>query len=68
MTLPLYQTLRDVGQGATAGAAIVGLNAAVYWLLGDAGLIGLAVLVGPGLLLLSKVLERRAKLAQKDEK
>lgn len=68
MTLPLYQKLRAVGQGATAGAAIVGANAAVFCLFGDAGLIGLAVAAGPGLLVMSYVLERRAKRTQKESK
>lgn len=67
MKLPRHPTLRAISHGTTAGIAIGGSVFATGWLFGDAGLIGLAVLAGPGLLL-PYVLERRAKRAQKEPK
>lgn len=65
MKLPPHRTLRAINRGTMAGIAIGGSVFAVDWLFGGAGLIGLAVLAGPGLLL-PYVLERRAKRAQKE--
>jgi hypothetical protein len=36
------------------------------WLFGEAGLIGLAFAAGPGLILLSNFIERRARRVQKE--
>lgn len=66
MKAPDYRTLRALGQGVTMGglaSAVIGL---VVMLFGEAGLIGLAFAAGPGLILLSNFMERRAKRAQKD--
>jgi len=45
---------------------VVVVIAAAYWLLGDHGVLVLAVVAGPGLILLSHFMERRAKRAQKE--
>jgi len=66
MTLPIHLILRAIGQGAVTAAAISGTVYAIGRLFGGPGLIALAVIVGPGFILLSYVLERHAKRAQKE--
>ena len=60
------RTLRAVGQGVCIGCVAAGIAVAIILRFGDAGLLGLAVVAGPGLILLSNFMERRAKLAQKE--
>jgi len=61
-----WRTLRAVGQGVCMGSVVAGVAGTIVFLFGDAGLLGLAVVAGPGLILLSNFMERRAKRAQKD--
>jgi len=63
-----WRTLRAVGQGVCMGCIVAGIAGAIVLRFGDAGLLGLAVFAGPGLILLSHFMERHAKLAQRDEK
>lgn len=48
------------------GCVVASIAGVVIWRFGDAGLLGLAVAAGPGLILLSHFMERRAKRAQKE--
>lgn len=61
-----WRTLRAVGQGVCMGCVVASVAGTIVFRFGGAGLIGLAVVAGPGLILLSHFMERRAKLAQKD--
>lgn len=63
---PDYRTLRAVGQGVSLACVVSAVFGLVVWLFGEAGLIGLAFVAGPGLILLSNFMERRAKRAQKE--
>jgi hypothetical protein len=60
-----WRTLRAVGQGVCMGCVIAGIAGTIVFQFGDAGLVALAVVAGPGLILLSHFMERLAKLAQK---
>ena len=61
-----WRTLRAMGQGVCMGCVVASIAGVVIWHFGDTGLLGLAVAAGPGLILLSHFMERRAKLAQKE--
>lgn len=61
-----WRTLRAVGQGVCMGCVVASIAGVVIWCFGDAGLLGLAVAAGPGLILLSHFMERRAKRTQKE--
>ena len=61
-----WRTLRAMGQGVCMGCVVASIVGVVIWRFGDAGLLGLAVAAGPGLILLSHFMERRAKRAQKE--
>ena len=61
-----WRTLRAVGQGVCMGCVVAGIAIAIILRFGDAGLLGLAVAAGPGLILLSYFMERRAKRAPKE--
>jgi len=61
-----WRTLRAVGQGVCMGCVVASIAGLVIWYFGDAGLLGLAVAAGPGLILLSHFMERRAKRTQTD--
>lgn len=61
-----YQTLRAVGQGASLGLAVSAVVGLITMWFAEAGLIGLAIVAGPGLILLSNFMERRANRAQKE--
>jgi len=66
MKAPDYRTLRAVGQGVSMGClASIVIGLIVMWF-GEASFIGLAFAAGPGLILLSNFMERRAKRAQKE--
>lgn len=66
MKAPDYRTLRALGQGVTGGCVVSAVIGLIVMLFGEAGLIGLAFAAGPGLILLSNFMERRAKRAQKE--
>ena len=61
-----WRTLRAAGQGVCMGYVVASTAGLVIWRFGDDGLLGLAVVAGPGLILLSHFMERRAKRAQKE--
>lgn len=61
-----WRTLRAVGQGVCMGCVVAGIAGTIVLRFGDAGLLGLAVVAGPGLILLSHFMERSEKRTQKD--
>ena len=61
-----WRTLRALGQGVCMGCVVAGIAGAIVLRFGDAGLLGLAVVAGPGLILLSHFMEHRAKRTQKE--
>jgi hypothetical protein len=61
-----WRTLRAVGQGVCMGCVVASVAGTIVFRFGGAGLIGLAVIAGPGLVLLSHFMERRAKRTPKE--
>jgi hypothetical protein len=61
-----WRTLRAVSQGVCMGCVVASIAGTIILRFGDAGLLGLAVAAGPGLVLLSNFVEHGAKLAQKE--
>jgi len=58
--------MRAVGEGVSGGCTVAGVIGMTAHYLGIAGLLCLAVVAGPGLLLASHMLERRASRGQKE--
>ena len=65
---PLHRRMRAVGAGVSIGCIAAGAIGLAVTYFGAAGIIGLAVLAGPGLIVAAHVLERRAHREQKEEK